>query len=351
MNSSSDPVSRHSSSHARQAGDSACYSKRQFLASLLAAAACVGMPAPTQAQTYPAKTVKIIVPYAPGGGIDVIARVLADQLQRKWGQPVIVENRTGASTIIGTAAVAKATADGHTLLLTSEASITSNPFLFNKLPYDPLRDLAPITQLLSLPQMVVAHPAIAARSLAELVALAKSRPRSLNYASYGSGSLPHLLFEGLNIRSGIDLVQIQYKGITPAVMAILANEVQLTMAGVAAAQAHISAGNLKPLAVAGNARLPQFPEVPTLREAGFAEIDPRESWFGLFAPSATPGNVLEKIQRDVAEIGAGQEFVKTHLNARGFTPIFSTPAAFGKFIREDSEHKSQLIRLTGAKAD
>ena len=324
---------------------------RRLLLSAAVGASLMGLMSASQAQSFPSKTVKIIVPYAPGGGLDVMARLLAERLQRKWNQPVVVENKTGASTIIGTQAVTKAAPDGHTLLLTSEATITSNPYLFDKLPYDPFKDLAAITQVLSLPQMVVANPGINVQNIADLVKLSKSQPKSVNYASYGSGSLPHLFFEGLNIRSGTDLVQVPYKGISPAVMAVLANEVQLTLAGASAAQAHLAAGKLKALAVAGPARLSEFPQVPTLREAGLADIDPRESWFGLFGTAGTPDAVIQKIQKDVAEIGTSPEFIKAHIAPRGFTPIFSTPAAFTQFIQEDAQHKARLIRLTGAKAD
>ena len=195
---------------------------RRLLLSAAVGASLMGLMPASQAQSFPSKTVKIIVPYAPGGGLDVMARLLAERLQRKWNQPVVVENKTGASTIIGTQAVTKAAPDGHTLLLTSEATITSNPYLFDKLPYDPFKDLAAITQVLSLPQMVVANPGINVQNIADLVKLSKSQPKSVNYASYGSGSLPHLFFEGLNIRSGTDLVQVPYKGISPAIMAVLA---------------------------------------------------------------------------------------------------------------------------------
>lgn len=300
---------------------------------------------------YPARAVKIVVPYAPGGGVDLLARMLGERLQRKWGQPVVVENKTGASTLIGATAVAKAAPDGLTLLLTSEATITSNPFLFDKLPYDPVRELAPISQLVSLPQMVVAHPSLAAQNMAELVALAKARPETLSYASYGSGSLPHLLFESLKAKTGARIVQVPYKGITPAVTAVHSGEVQLTLAGVSGAQALLRAGKLKALAVGRASRLAELPEVPTLREAGLADIDPRESWFGLFATGGTPAAVVRKVQQDVAEIGADPAFREAFVLARGFEPVFSTPEAFARFIEADMQQKAQLIRLSGAKAE
>jgi tripartite-type tricarboxylate transporter receptor subunit TctC len=316
----------------------------------VAAALCV-LPLHAGAQAFPTQNVRIVVPYAPGGGIDGMARVLAERLQQKWGKPVIVENKPGASTFIGTVAVTKAPPDGHTLLLTSEATVTSNPFLFDKLPYDPARELVPISELVSLPQMVVANPSVPASNLNELVALAKAKPDALSYATYGSGSLPHLLFEGINARRGVKMTQIPYKGITPAVTAVLTGEVQLTLAGVPAAEGYLRAGKLKALAIARRERLPAMPQVPTLAEAGFGDIDPHESWFGLFVTGGTPAPVVQKIARDVAAVAADPAFIERHVKLRGFDPVFSTPEAFAKFIQADRNQKERLIRLTGAKAE
>lgn len=325
------------------------YTRRRTLALLALGLSSPGLWA--QGIAYPARAVKIVVPYAPGGGVDLLARTLADRLQRKWGQPVLVENKTGASTLIGATAVAKAPSDGLTLLLTSEATITSNPFLFDKLPYDPVRELTPITQVVSVPQMVVAHPSVPARNMAELVALAKARPGALSYASYGSGSLPHLLFESLKAKTGADIVQVPYKGISPAVTAVQGGEVQLTLAGVSGAKALLQAGRLKALAVGRATRLADMPEVPTLREAGLADIDPRESWFGLFATGGTPASIVQKVHQDVAEIGADPAFRESVLLSRGFEPVFSAPDAFARFIEADMRQKAQLIRTSGAKAE
>ena len=321
--------------------------------SVIAAAFCLLhlFPSAAMAQAFPQRTVKIIVPYAPGGGVDVTARMLADRLQQKWGKAVIVDNKAGGSTVIGALAVAKAAPDGYTLLLTSEATITSNPYLFDKLPYDAIRELAPISQIASLPQMVVAHPSVTANTLDELVAQARARPNELNYASYGSGSLPHLFFEGLKSRNGIQMTQVPYKGIAPAISAVLTGEAQLTLAGASLTQVHISAGKLKPLAVARQERLAAFPQVPTLREAGLPDIDPRESWFGLFVTGGTPEAVVRKIYRDVAEIGADATFRERYLTGRGLDPVFSSPADFAKVIQADMQQKARLIRISGAKAE
>ncbi|MDH2238412.1 tripartite tricarboxylate transporter substrate binding protein [Pigmentiphaga sp. GD03639] len=335
----------------RQASTAAAQGRRRWLAAC-AAALGVAAAGPAMGQpAWPARPVRIVVPYAPGGGVDVIARALAERLGQKWGRPVIVENKLGAASIIGADAVAKAAPDGHTLLVTSESTITSNPFLYEKLPYDAVRDLAPVSQLVSLPQMVLAHPSVKANSLDELVALAKARPDELNYASMGSGSLPHLLFEGLRHKTGIQITQVPYKGIMPAVTALLGGEVQLAMVGAAIAEPHIRAGKMKPLAIARASRLPSEPNVPTLAEAGYADIDPRESWFGLFATGGTPDAVIQRIHADVKAIAADPEFQQRFVAARGFDPVFSSPAAFTAALRDEMRHKERLIRLTGAKAD
>ena len=302
------------------------------------------------AQTYPSKPVRMIVPYPPGGGVDGMARPLADQLSKRWGQPVIVENKAGAATIIGAESVAKAAPDGYTLLLTSESTITSNPHIYVKLPYDPLKDLAPVTQLIGLPQMVVVHPSVAANSLPELVALAKAQPGKLNYGSYGNGSQPHLLFEGLKAQTGASLTHVPYKGIAPALQAALAGEVQLTMAGASVARGHILAGKLKPLAIARSERLALMPDVPTLKEAGYPDINP-QSWFGLFTTGGAPREVIDRIYKDVHGIFAEPEFRERHITLRGFDGIISTPQEFERFIREDLQQKARLIQQTGLKPE
>ncbi len=309
-----------------------------------------GMAAAAFAQPYPSRPVRIIVPYPPGGGVDGMARPLADQLSRRWGQPVLVENKAGAATIIGAEQVAKATPDGYTLLLTSESTITSNPHIYAKLPYDPIKDLAPVTQLISLPQMVIAHPSVSANSLPELVALAKVQPGTLNYGSYGSGSQPHLLFEGLKAQAGIALTHVPYKGIAPALQAALAGEVQLTMAGASVSRGHIDAGKLKPLAIARKERLALLPNVPTLREAGYPDIDP-QSWFGLFATGGAPREAVEKIYQDVTAAFSEPQFRERHMLQRGFDPVLSSPEEFARFIQEDLRAKAMLIKLSGARPE
>jgi len=224
-----------------------------------------GAAADAGAQEFQARLVRLVVPYPGGGGVDGLSRALAERLGKVWGQTVIVENKPGASTMIGGAEVARAPADGHTLFFTTDSSITSNPHLFKSLSYDPVRDLVPVTQLINLVQLVVAHPALGASSIAELVTLARVKGSILNYASYGIGSQPHLLFEMLKKQTGIGIEQIPFKGIAPAVTAVIAGETQLTLAGSALVAGHLKSGRLKPLAVAGKTRQPSRASLMWLR--------------------------------------------------------------------------------------
>jgi tripartite-type tricarboxylate transporter receptor subunit TctC len=315
------------------------------------AALAIGLSASLAlAQDYPTATVRLVVPYPPGGGVDGLARPLAERLAASWGKPVIVENRAGAATIIGTDFVAKSNPDGHTLLFTSDSSITSNPHLYAKLPFDALKDLVPVTQLIDLYQMVVVHPSVKAGTMKEFVELAKGSTPPLAYGSYGAGSQPHLLFEGLKLEAGIDLTHVPYKGIAPAITATLANEVQATMGGAATTGGHFTSGRMKPLAVAGPRRIPQWPNVPTLAEAGYPNIVPR-SWFGILAPRGTPPAIVEKIARDVAAIMADPAFDNAQVTGKGYQRVAGTPAEFAQMIQQDSVQKAAVIKASGIKAE
>jgi tripartite-type tricarboxylate transporter receptor subunit TctC len=299
----------------------------RWIAGLAMAVAGLMLNPIVHAQEFPNHIVKIIVPYPAGGGVDGLARPIAERLGRLWGQSVIIENKPGASTMIGGAEVARATPDGHTLLFTSDSSITSNPHLFKKMLYDPIKELAPVTQLIDLHQFVLVHPSVSANTMKELVALAKERPNALNYGSYGKGSQPHLLFEMLRKETGAQIQQISYRGIAPAITAVLAGEVQMTLGSVAVAAGHIEGKRLKALAIGRQTRLPSHPEIPTLREAGFPDIEPR-SWFGLLAPAGTPPSVVGKIQKDVAAILNEPDFKARFIDRAGHTGVGSSPEAF-----------------------
>jgi tripartite-type tricarboxylate transporter receptor subunit TctC len=319
---------------------------REKFALLALMLVCVLPASDVSSQEFPSHLVKLIVPYPPGGGVDGLARPLAERLGRMWGQSVIVENKPGASTMIGGAEVARSQADGYTLLFTSDSSITSNPHLFKKMSYDPIKELAPVTQLIDLHQFVLVNPSVGANTMKELVTLAKERPNALNYGSYGKGSQPHLLFEMLRKETGAQIQQIAYRGIAPAITATLAGEVQMTLGSVAVAAGHIEAKKLKALALGRQSRLPTHPEIPTLREAGFPDIEPL-SWFGLFAPIGTPPAVIEKIQRNVAAILNEPEFKARFIDGAGHTGVGNSPGAFGAFIQRDLEAKRKLIAAAG----
>jgi tripartite-type tricarboxylate transporter receptor subunit TctC len=310
--------------------------------------ATLALPAIARAQgvSFPTRQVRIVVPFPPGGGLDALARALADRLQAEWGQPVVVDNRPGGSTVPGTDIVAKAAPDGHTLLITADNSITSNPVLIRGLPHDPMRDLAPITLLVDVHQMVLVHPSVGANSMAELVVAARANPGKLNFGSYGNASQPHLAFGALMAKERVEMVHVPYRGLTPAVMATLAGEVQMTLAGIASGAAHIRAGTLKALAVGKPTRFEALPDVPTLKEAGYDDIDPR-TWFGAFAPAGTPPELLLRLHAAISAAMAAPVVRDRHLAPAGYTVHLTPPEATAAFLREDLEYKRRLIAAAG----
>lgn len=313
--------------------------------------ATLAIPAIARAQdAFPSRQVRIVVPFPPGGGLDALARGLADRLQPVWRQPVVVDNRPGGSTVPGTDIVAKAPPDGHTLLVTADNSITANPHLIRSMPHDPMRDLAPVSLLVEVHQMILVNPSVGADTMAGLIAAARAQPGKLNFGSYGTASQPHLAFGALAAQEKLDLVHVPYRGLTPAVLATLSGEVQMTLAGIASAQQHLRAGTLKALAVGKPTRLDAFPEVPTLIETGHGAIDPR-TWFGAFAPAGTPPALVQRISRDIAAAMADPALRDRQLVPNGYTVHASAPDAASAFVREDFEYKRRLIALAGITAD
>ena len=317
----------------------------------LAAALMCGLAAWTaHAQgTFPTRPVRIVVAYPPGGGIDVLGRQLAERLAPRWGQPVVVENRPGGSTIPAAELVAKAPADGHTILLTSDSTFSINPHLFAQLPYSD-RDFVPVTQLILLQQLLLANPAVPAKNLAELVALAKAKPGTLNYGSYGSGSQPHLAAETLKAKAGIDIVHVPYKGLSLSIPAAIAGEVDLTFSGVASSRAQVQAGRLKALAIGGPQRSPLMPDVPTFAEQGYPEVE-THAWFGLFVPAGTPRAAVDRIYRDVAAILGEPGFREKDIVQKGYDLVASSPEAFAAYIVQDRAARGRAVKLSGAKAE
>ncbi len=321
----------------------------RILVPLLIAAAALAGAGTALAQSYPSRAVRIVVAYPPGGGIDVMGRQLADRLAPQWGQPVVVENRPGGSTIPATDLVAKAPADGHTILLTTDATFSINPHLFARLPYSD-RDFVAVTQLVLLQQMLVVHPSLPARSLPELVAVAKARPGTLNYASYGSGSQPHLAAEMLKAKAGIDIVHIPYKGITLAVAAVMAHEVEMTFAGIATGRPQVQAGRIRALAIGGPKRSPLVPDVPTFTELGYPEVE-THAWFGLFVPAGTPREAVNRIHRDVAAVLNDPAFREREVVQKGYDLVGSSPDEFATYIVRDREARGQAVKVSGAKPE
>ena len=302
------------------------------------------------AHAWPTKPVRIVVAYPAGGGIDVMARQIAEKLTSAWGQPVIVENKPGANTILATDSVAKSPADGHTILMTTDATFSINPHLYAKLPYDTQRDFIPVTMLVLLQQLLVAHPSLSANTLEELIDLAKAKPGAINYASYGSGSQPHLAGEMLKNKAGIDLVHVPYKGISLAVPAVMAGEVQLTFAGIATSMPQLKAGRIKAIAIGGAARSPLLPQVPTFTELGYPEVE-THAWFGLFLPAGSPRDAVARIQRDTKKILDEPDFRQKQLIEKGYEVVGSSSQEFVNYLKWDSESRGRAVRISGAKAE
>jgi tripartite-type tricarboxylate transporter receptor subunit TctC len=302
------------------------------------------------AKDFPSRPVKFIVPYPAGGGVDVLIRAIGQELSVKWRQPVVVENRGGASGIIGTQAVASAPANGETLLATVDSPITANRFLFKDLPYDPDRGFAPVIMLVRNYNFVLAHPSLTANTLNEVVAGAKAAPGKANFGSYGQGSHPHLLFGLLAQREGLQMTHVPYKGVAPLLGAIVANEVPLTTGSAAVASAQIKAGRLKAIAYAGPKRSNEFPDVPTTAEQGFGYLL-SPIWYGVFAPAGTPPAIVEKINQDIRAVMTDAEFVRRNVTPKGQEVAVGRPADLAAAIRQDSALVGEMTKAAGLKPE
>ena len=320
--------------------------KRPLLALLLAFCAAVA----AHAQTFPARPVKILVPFPPGGGIDVLVRAMAAELSPKWGQAVVIENRPGAGGNIGAELVARAEPDGHTLLATVNQTFTSNRYLYKALPFDPDRSFLPVTLMVQGDHFLLANPALAAKDVRELVALAKAQPGKLTFGSFGSGSQPHLVYVTLNKREGLDLLHVPYKGIAPLLAALVAGEVNLGTGSAGVAGQLIKAGRVKALAVAGKQRAAQFPDVPTTAEAGYPYLL-ASIWFGLFAPAGTPAAVIDRVSGDARALLKTSAFAEKHVTSKGLEVVASTPAELAAAIREESVSVGEMIRAANVQAE
>jgi tripartite-type tricarboxylate transporter receptor subunit TctC len=303
---------------------------------------------PVLAQSYPSKPIRLVLPYPPGGGTDVIARPLAQKLTEQLGQQVIVDNRGGAGGNIGMEFVAKSPADGYTLLFALTAQYAVNPSLYPKLPYDPVRDYAPISLLANAPYLLVVHPALPAKSVAELVALVKARPGQLSYSSSGNGSGAHLAGEMLRSLARVEIVHVPYKGAGPAMPDLIAGQVQLSFITYTAAGPHIKTGRLRALGVTTAKRSPTLPDLPAIGEtvAGYDSA----VWYGFAAPAGTPPEIVSKLNAEVLRVLAAPDF-RSRITLEAVSPIGSTPEEFGSFMRSEIVRWAKVVKDSGAKVD
>ena len=299
------------------------------------------------AQEFPSRPIRLVSPFAPGGPNDIIARFLAQRLAEPLGQSIVVDNRAGAGGNLGTDLVAKSAPDGYTLVLAGAGSLTINPHI-GKVPYDTLRDFAPVTLVAIAPHILAVHPAVPAKSVAELVQLAKAQPGRLNYASGGVGSSTHLAGELFKSLGGVDIVHIAYKGTGPALADLLSGQVQMVFSGIPTVLPHVRAGKLRALGTSMLQRVAALPDVPSIAEAlpGY-EMNP---WYGVLAPARTPRTVVRRLHDEIVRAASAPEF-SASLTAQGATPVTNTPEAFAALLKDELAKWGRLIRSAGITAN
>jgi len=318
------------------------------VAPLLAFGLGLAASTPSLAQDYPNRPIRFIVPYPPGGGTDVVARIMNEALAESLGQPIIIDNKGGAAGNVGTDVAAKAPADGYNILFTL-SSHTINPKLYDKLPFDVERDFVPVSLAAMIPQILVVHPSVPANNLKELIALAKANPGKLNYASVGTGSPGHIAGELLKIKTGIDIVHIPYKGGGPAVVDTIGGQVQLLFVSMPAAWQHVKAGKLKAIAVASAKRSVAAPDLPTIAESGVPDYAV-ESWYGAFAPAKTPPAAVAKLNAAFVKVLDNPQ-IKEKLLAQGAEATSSTPAELDRIVKEELAKWDVVIKTAKIKPE
>lgn len=322
-------------------------SKAVLFAALVGLLAAVSGAA--YAQTYPGGPVKLIVPVPAGGVTDTMARIVAQRLTEAWGHPVVVDNRPGGNYAVGAQAVARSPADGLTLLVAPDSTVTANPHLFSKLPYDPVKDLTPIIVLCRITPVLVVNSSLDAKSVPELIALAKAKPGSLNYGSYGIGTYAHLSMEDFKQKTGTDIVHIPYRGAAPAATALLAGDVSMLLLNLSSIEEHEKAGKARILAVANDKRAVLRPDLPTVAEAGVSGFS-TTAWFALWGPPNMAPELVARIHADVAKVlesPQSREFFRTN----SFERVDLSPAQFSQLIQDDLKHWGALVKAVGAKLD
>ncbi|HEX2828628.1 MAG TPA: tripartite tricarboxylate transporter substrate binding protein [Burkholderiales bacterium] len=322
---------------------------RYTCARLSAAAVCALASVGAHAQQYPTKPIRMICPFPPGGTTDVVARIVAQGLSEAWGQQVIVDNRPGAGAVIGTEMAAKSPPDGYTVLLGSITTHAVNPALHKHLNFDAVKDFAPVSLVVSSPQLLAVNPSVAAKSVKELIALAKAKPGQLNYASAGPGSSPHLTFELFKSATGIDIRHVPYKGTGPAITELVGGQVQAMITGVVALMPHVKSNRLRAIAVTSKGRVGVLPDVPTVMESGVPNFDV-SSWFGVFLPAGTPKAIVTKMNAEVRKIVAAPD-VKKRLIDLGADPETNTPEQFAAYVRSERTRWAKVVQDTGARVE
>jgi tripartite-type tricarboxylate transporter receptor subunit TctC len=317
---------------------------RRFLAIVIAAWIC----APAAAQTWPARPVRIVAPFPPGGGTDTVGRLLAQKLAEQTGGSFVVENRPGAAGVLGAEFVARSAPDGHTLLI-SAPEMSINPSMRSKVPYDALKDFATISQLTAGQFMLACHPSVPVRSVKQLIALAKSRPGQLNYSSSGTGGINHLAGELLQSMAGFRWVHVPFKGAGPAIVAAISGEVDFVFAATTGLVGHAKAGKVRPLAVTGRKRFGELPDVPTMAEGGVAGYDV-SGWYGFYAPAGTPAAIVRRLHAE-AKRGLNSPEVKDKLEKAGNEVVTSTPEEFGAFLRVEIAKWAKVVKEAGLRVN
>jgi tripartite-type tricarboxylate transporter receptor subunit TctC len=320
---------------------------RQTLTALFLGAILI-TPLTAAAQQYPTKAIRFVVPFAPGGGTDIIGRVVAQALNDALGQPVVVDNRGGAGSTLGTEIVAKSPADGYTILF-GNISLAFNATLYTKLRYDTIRDLAPISLSAVQPNILVIHPGLPAKNLKEFIELARAHPGKYNYASAGTGSGTHLAAELLKLQTKIDIVHVPYKGTGPALTDLLGGQINMMVSTFASALPHVKSGRMRALGVTTVKRSPAAPDVPTLIEGGVAGYD-YSTWYGLLAPAGTPKPIIDMLNTTNRKVLARDD-IKQKLESQGVDPIVNTPAEFSAYMKSETEKWGKVVKATGAKAE
>ena len=300
------------------------------------------------AQKYPEKPIRLVVPFAPGGTADLLARIIAAPLWQSLGQPVVADNRPGAGSNIGADIVAGANPDGYTLLMGTPA-LASNPALYGKVNYDPVRSFEPVSLVAEVPVVLVVHPGVAAKSIGDLIALAKAQPGKLNFGSSGYGGIGHLVGESFKSATGVNLVHVPYKGNGPALVDLMAGVLTLTFSDLAGASPHIKAGRMRPLAIASARRTPSMPELPTMGEAGVAGFQ-AASWFAVFATGGTPKPIVDRLNADIVRIVRTPD-VRDRLSGLGFDVVGNTPQELAAFLKVEIAKWTKVVKESGAKID